>query len=114
MDRTIKKYLADIQLAIEEVNLYLSQRPKQYQVFLDDHMFRSAIERQIGIIGEAMTKILQIKPDIAITDARKIKGTRNYIIHAYDTLQPYTIWGIVINHLPKLQKEVKQLLERVP
>ena len=59
--------------AIGEVELYLTQRPKEYQVFLDDSMFRNAIERQIGIIGEAMTKVLQIMPDIPITDARKIK-----------------------------------------
>lgn len=110
MDRTIKKYLQDIMQAIGEVELYLTQRPKEYQVFLDDSMFRNAIERQIGIIGEAMTKILQIMPDIPITDARKIKGTRNYLIHAYDSLQPFTIWGIVINYLPKLKEEVIQLL----
>ncbi len=72
MDRTIKKYLSDILFAIEEVELYLSQRQKQYQIFLDNSMFRNAIERQIGIIGEAMTKILQTMPDIPISDARKI------------------------------------------
>lgn len=49
-------------------------------------------------------------PDIPITNARKIKGTRNYLIHAYDSLQPFTIGGIVINHLPKLKEEVSQLL----
>lgn len=62
MDRKIKKYLEDIMLAIGEIELFLSQRPRQYQVFLDDHMFRSALERQVGIIGEAMSKILQIEP----------------------------------------------------
>ena len=73
-------------------------------------MFRNAIERQIGIIGEAMTKILKYMPDVPISDARKIKGTRNYLIHAYDSLQPFTIWGIVINSLPILKKEVSSLL----
>ena len=29
MDRTVKKHLKDILLAIGEVELYLSQRPKQ-------------------------------------------------------------------------------------
>lgn len=110
MDRKIKKYLEDIALAIGEIELFLSQRTKQYQVFLDDHMFRSALERQVGIIGEAMTKILSIDPDIAITNARNIKGTRNYIVHAYDSLQPYTIWGIVIKDVPKLKEEVTHLL----
>lgn len=110
MDRKIKKYLEDIMLAIGEIELFLSQRPRQYQVFIDDHMFRSALERQVGIIGEAMSKVLSLDPDIAITNARNIKGTRNYIVHAYDSLQPYTIWGIVINDIPKLKEEVDQLL----
>lgn len=110
MDRTIKKYLEDIKLAIGEIELFLSQRPKQYEVFIDDHMFRSALERQVGIIGEAMSKILSLDPNIEITNARHIKGTRNYIVHAYDSLQPYTIWGIVINDIPKLKEEVDVLL----
>lgn len=110
MDRKLKKYLEDIILAIGEIELFLSQRPKQYQIFLDDHMFRSALERQIGIIGEAMTKILQINPSIQITNAKNIRGTRNYIVHAYDSLRPYTIWGIVIKDIPKLKEEVTHLL----
>lgn len=110
MDRKVKKYLEDIMLAIGEIELFLSQRPRQYQVFLDDHMFRSAIERQVGIIGEAMSRILSLVPDILITNARNIKGTRNYIVHAYDSLQPYTIWGIVINDIPKLKEEIVLLL----
>jgi len=110
MDRKIKKYLEDIMLAIGEIELFLSQRPRQYQVFLDDHMFRSALERQVGIIGEAISKVLQLEPEIAISNAKNIKGTRNYIVHAYDSLQPYTIWGIVINDVPKLKQEVTELL----
>lgn len=110
MDRKIKKYLEDIMLAIGEIELFLSQRPRQYQVFLDDHMFRSALERQVGIIGEAISKVLQLEPEIAISNDKNIKGTRNYIVHAYDSLQPYTIWGIVINDVPKLKQEVTELL----
>ncbi|MDE6335631.1 MAG: DUF86 domain-containing protein [Muribaculaceae bacterium] len=111
MDRKVKKYLDDILYAISEIESFLAQRPRQYQVFVDDHMFRSAIERQVGIIGEAMTKILQLYPDINITEAKNIKGTRNYIVHAYDTLQPHTIWAIVINDLPKLKQEVINLIK---
>lgn len=111
MDRNIKKYLFDIKSAIGEIELFLTQRPRKYQVFIDDHMFRSAIERQIGIIGEAMSKILKLDPNIPIENAKNIKGTRNYIIHAYDTLEPHIIWGIVINDLPKLKLEVQALLD---
>lgn len=73
-------------------------------------MFKRAIERNVGIIGEAMSKILQIDADIAITNAKIIKGTRNYVVHAYDTLEPHIIWNIVINDIPKLKDEVTHLL----
>lgn len=114
MDRTIKKYLHDILLAIEEIEFFLTQRPRQYQVYLDDLMFKRAIERNVGIIGEAMSKILQLDADIAIaiTNAKNIKGTRNYVVHAYDTLEPHIIWNIVINDIPKLKEEVIQLLDK--
>lgn len=110
MSRSIKKYLHDILVAIEEIEIFLSQRPLQYQVYLDDLMFKRAIERNIGIIGEAMSKILQLDAEIAITNAKNIKGTRNYVVHAYDTLEPHIIWNIVINDLPKLKEEVIKLL----
>lgn len=41
---------------------------------------------------------------------KNIKGTHNYIVHAYDTLQPHIIWGIVINDLPTLKEEVIKIL----
>lgn len=110
MDKVLSKYLVDIKQAIDDIEFFTSQRPRQYAVFCEDLMFRSAIERKIGIIGEAMTKILQIEPAIPITNAKKIKGTRNYIIHAYDSLSPEMLWGIVINDLDLLKKEVVCLL----
>ena len=111
MDRTVKKYLSDIHSAIEEIELFLTQRPRQYQVYINDLMFKRAIERNVGIIGEAMSKILQIDSNIPITNAKNIKGTRNYVVHAYDTLEPHIIWNIVINEIPKLKEEVLTLLE---
>lgn len=110
MDRNIRKYLFDIQSSISEIELFVSQRPRQFQVYLDDLMFKRAIERNIGIIGEAMTKILQLDPNVNITNAYNIKNTRNYIVHAYDTLEPHIIWNIVINDIPKLKEEVSTLL----
>lgn len=73
-------------------------------------MFKRAIERNVGIIGEAMSKILQLDSAIAITNAKNIKGNRNYVVHAYDTLEPHIIWNIVINDIPKLKEEVIILL----
>ena len=111
MDRHIKKRLNDIIDAISAIESFLEQRPREFQVFVDDYMFRSAIERQIGIIGEAVSKILKCDSSIQITNAPKIKATRNYIVHAYDSLKPHIIWGIVIKDLPQLKLEVQALLD---
>ena len=75
-------------------------------------MFRLFIERNIEIMGEAMNRILKIAPSINITSARKIVDTRNYVIHAYDSLKPDILWAIVINHIPILKNEVDILLKK--
>ena len=87
-------------------------RPKEYATFCNDTLFRRGIERNIEIMGEAMNQVLKINPDISITAARKVVDTRNFVIHAYDSLKPDILWGIVINHLPLLKKEVSILLNQ--
>jgi uncharacterized protein with HEPN domain len=54
---------------------------------------------------------MKIEPDISITNKEKIVGTRNRIIHAYDSVDDIMIWEIVINHLPLLKKEVKKVFD---
>lgn len=110
MDDRIKKYLADIIKAIDEIEITLNDKGKNFNTFLDDFVFRKFIERNIEIIGEATNRILKIDPSINITFSRKIVDTRNYIIHAYDSLLPDILWSIVINHLPLLKQEAKALL----
>lgn len=111
MDDQIYKSLRDILNSISHIELFCSSRPREYKAFCDDLCFRSAVQWEIAIIGEAMNRILKITPDIPITSARRIVNTRNYLIHGYDSLREDLIWAIVINHLPLLKSEVAHLLE---
>ena len=61
--------------------------------------------------SEAMNRILKIRPDINITSARKIVDTRNYVILAYDSLKPDILWAIVINHIPRLKRDILHIIE---
>ena len=110
MDDLTKKHLQDILTAIEEVESFFGDSPKVYDDFYSNLCLRRAIERNIEIIGEAMNRILKVDKDIAITNSRKIVDARNYIIHGYDSLSVDVLWSMVINHLPKLKKEVISLL----
>ena len=111
MDELIYKYLNDILNSISNIELFCSTRPKEFKAFYNDQCFKSAVQWEIAIIGEAMNRILKINPDIAISSARRIVNTRNYLIHGYDSLREDLIWAIVINHIPILKSEVTHLIK---
>lgn len=110
MERSVNKTLEDILNAIREIESFFENRPKRYDVYLEDVCLRRAIERNITIIGEAMNRLLKLAPEIEITSARRIVDTRNYVIHGYDSVTDDIMWGIVVRHLPLLKTEVKGLL----
>ena len=110
MNDKTKKHLEDILIAIDEIESYFISIPKQYETFVSNMMLRRAVERNIEIIGEAMNRILKTDKNVPISHARQIVDTRNYVIHGYDSLLPDMLWSIVINHLPLLKEEVKDLL----
>lgn len=111
MDESIKKYLEDMLQAISEIEMAERRFGRQYDIFENDVIFRKFVERNIEILGEAMNRILKIHPEINITSSRKIVDTRNYVIHAYDSLKPDILWAIVVNHIPRLKVEILNLLE---
>ena len=111
MDESIKKYLYDVSEAINNIENFMEERSRNYLSFCNDLLYQHAVERNLSVIGEAINRILKIEPEIRITSARKIVDLRNFIIHAYDSLQPVIIWGILIKHLPLLKQEVNDLLK---
>jgi uncharacterized protein with HEPN domain len=110
MDNEVKVWLFDILQSIEEIETYFGNKPKLFETFNKDNKTRRAVERNLEIIGEAISKILKKDPSLLIDNARKIVDTRNRIIHGYDSVTNDFIWGIVINHLPKLKEDIKKLL----
>ncbi|HOZ15914.1 MAG TPA: DUF86 domain-containing protein [Tenuifilaceae bacterium] len=110
MNEKIHKYLYDIKFAIDEVDSYFTQKEKRFENYSKDILLKRAIERDLEIIGEAINRILLIDPEFPIQNARKIVGLRNQIIHAYDNISDENIWGIIMNHLPKLKEEIENFL----
>ena len=110
MDNRTKKWLEDIIIAINEIDIFFETQPKRYDDFVENLLLQRGIERNIEIIGEAMSRILKENPEIKITNSCKIVDTRNYVIHAYDSLTTDILWSIVVNHLPVLKKEIENIL----
>ena len=76
MKREIKKYFFDIKTSIDSINEYLGES-RDFFAYQKNKLLRRGIEREIEILGEAMSKILNLDPDIQIVNARKIVDTRN-------------------------------------
>lgn len=105
--------LLDMVKAMEAIQRFLAGR--NYEIFLEDELFRSAVERQLEILGEAanrVTKSFQMAhPEV---DWSGTIGLRNVIIHQYDQLQYETIWQIITVVVPTLLPQVKALVPPLP
>ena len=112
MDDEIKTWLFDINIAIREIESFFDEGEKLFENYIKDLKTKRAVERNLEIIGEAVNRILNRDDSINLSNARKIVDTRNRIIHGYDTISDDVIWGIIINHLPKLKEEVDNLLTK--
>lgn len=105
-----RKYLYDIQQAIDLIDSFCAG--KSFADYQQDAMLRSAVERQFEIVGEAISRLAQLTPDLAekLTEYRRIIAFRNILIHAYATIDDRIVWGVLEGKLPQLRTEVRGLL----
>lgn len=104
-----RKYLLDISEAIIHIDQHLSGQ-RDFHIFSQNLTIQRAIERELEIIGEAMSRLLKLPEPVSISHARQIVNLRNRVIHAYDAVDKITLWGVIIKHLPILAEEVQAML----
>ena len=109
MQHKILKYLLDIESVILEIEAIKIKSENNFTNFKSDIILQRAIERDLEIIGEAIRKILEIEPAIQIAASKNIIGLRNIISHAYDSIEPEMIWGIIQKNIPVLSDEIKMM-----
>ena len=108
---TIHKYLEDILLSINAIELHLKD-VHSLTDYENNLTVRDAVERRLAIIGEATTQINKIDKSISITDKSKIISLRHVLVHDYDLIEYSTIWNIIFQHLPLLKSEVQAILNK--
>lgn len=111
MDIELKTWLHDVSNAIQEIEGFIGKEA-EFSAYQGDLKTKRAVERNLEIIGEAMSRILKKDNSIQLSNSRKIVETRNRIIHGYDTVSDEIIWGIIIRYLPILKQEIGQYLEQ--
>jgi uncharacterized protein with HEPN domain len=77
-------------------------------------MLRSAVERQLMIVGEALNRLKKVEPTAAasVTDSRRIIAFRNVLVHGYDIVRDEVVWGILETDLTTLTRDVETRLEQ--
>jgi uncharacterized protein with HEPN domain len=109
--RSLRKFLFDISEACRALTEFVSG--KTYGDYCGDALLRSAVERQFEIVGEALRGAVQLRPELTgrITHAARIIAFRNRLIHAYASIADEVVWGVIEADLPRLVREVQELLE---
>lgn len=77
-----------------------------------DEMLRAAVERELMIVGEAMTRLSKIAPELTdqIPERRQIIAFRNILVHGYDVVDDGVVWDVIQNHLPLLVTRFDEVL----
>lgn len=94
---------------IGEIESIKQKTQNDFKIFSNDIIFQRAVERVLEIIGEAIRKMIEINPSIQITSSKNIIGLRNIISHAYDSVEPEMLWGIIQMNIPVLAEEINKL-----
>jgi uncharacterized protein with HEPN domain len=85
---------------------------KTFPDYAADALLRSAVERQLEIVGEALRVAVQHRPDLAkqISDVPAIVAFRNQLTHAYSGIDHRTVWGILERRVPQLRAQVERAM----
>ncbi|MBV8119765.1 MAG: DUF86 domain-containing protein [Alphaproteobacteria bacterium] len=110
MQRDARCYLWDALKAAEAVQAFM--RGKTYETFIEDDLLRSAVERQLQIIGEALSQLAKVDPQIAggVAELPRIIAFRNILVHGYAAIDYDTVWRLIVDKLPELQTNLTMLL----
>jgi uncharacterized protein with HEPN domain len=110
--RNPKKYLYDI-INCSEFVLQLT-KDKTVDDYKNNRVFRSALERELQMIGEAMLQLDHMSPEMVekISEHRSIIGFRHVLVHGYDSLDPDTVWNVVETKIALLLEQAKELLQQ--
>ncbi|XZF15293.1 HepT-like ribonuclease domain-containing protein [Chitinophagaceae bacterium MMS25-I14] len=109
MKHEVQKYFIDIKQSIEIIEQYVDNIGS-FTVFANDLKTIDAVERRLGIIGEALWKAQKLDASVEVSDIKKIIGLRHILVHDYDLIDAAIIWTILQQNLPVLKEEISILL----
>ena len=103
MPRDCRLHILDIKNAIERIQEYTMSMSKEH--FLTDYKTQDAVIRNLGIIGEAASKLSEdVKIASPEIEWRKIVALRNMLIREYFGVNNEIVWDVIKSKLDELLK----------
>ena len=108
-EKLIKEYLKDILIYIKELE-QIQLDAKNLEGFKSNFYYKRTAERNFLIIGEILKKLATLKPEvlIQIRSREQIIGLRNFLAHAYDTVDYEQMWLFVTRHTAELKEDINK------
>ena len=110
MKRQYLLFIQDILTAIEKIETFVGTMT--FEEFLGDEKTKSAVVRELEVIGEATkhipSHIRRKYPNIPWSSMAKM---RDRLVHGYWTVDYEIVWKVIAEELPELKpkmEEVKQ------
>lgn len=106
MQRESQKRLEDARAACVRIGQFVDAKTKPE--FIASDLLRSAVERQVEIIGESLGRAAATDPEVVrlVPDLRKIVGMRNRLIHGYDEVDFNIVWDVITTRIPVLLNQL--------
>jgi uncharacterized protein with HEPN domain len=102
--------IADAIAAAESICAIVSDSAEEE--YLATRMLRSAVERELLIIGESLNALDGITPDARarVTRLGRMIGLRNRLAHVYDLIDDVMVRAIAREDIPSLLAELRRWL----
>ncbi|RJP20209.1 MAG: DUF86 domain-containing protein [Candidatus Omnitrophota bacterium] len=90
-------------------------KDKSIHQFLSDKLLRSAVERQLEIIGEAAIHLsVELKQNHPHIPWKVIIGQRHVLAHDYDEIKYERLWSVCQKDIPALIEQLEPLFPQQP
>jgi uncharacterized protein with HEPN domain len=110
MKREPRAFLWDIVQACNALQQFLSG--VAFSEYLVDLQLKSAVERQLITVGEALTQLSRLDPAGAarIPEYRQVIAFRNVLVQGYASLRDDEVWRAIDQNLPQLLAAAEKML----
>jgi uncharacterized protein with HEPN domain len=110
IERMTRQRLHDVLESCQSIAIYTAGL--DFAAYQAGPMVRDAVERRLGIIGEALNRAVELSPELEdrVPDLREIIGLRNRLIHGYRAVDDRIIWDAIQDEMPPLEASVAALL----